>query len=628
MQPAEFGSVAVVVSLYNPGPEIVERTVRWSQEIGPVCVVDDASTDASAAEILSELAGHGVTVMVNPHNSGIAHTLNVGVQRVTEDHHPQWILTMDQDSDIVGDHVGLASMTLASCTSPERVGMLCPRWIGESQLPVFRARSGELEVREPFQSGMLLNIRMIEDVGQFDESLFIDTVDTDYVGRARMKNWQAIPIDEGKISHQLGDMIESEPRKSRPFSSEKSRSLVYHAPFRTYYTTRNQIYLAANYWKHPRVISPLTYVIQASILASLARFSPDRRLQRKAIALGARDAFLRRRGRIGSGAARSLGLEPSPSGRAHPRNAGRHHMPHPSRVEILLSTWNGERYVAELLTSLLHQDTDAHLAIRVRDDGSSDRTVALVREFAEHDSRISLTEGPNVGVNESFHALMEQVSPTTDVVMFCDQDDVWCPDKVSAALRGLGSSVHGEEPALYCSRSMVTDSELKHVGPTRDYDSTSFAQAMVMNIAPGHTMALNRALLGEVRDHFDSDRIIIFDHWTYLVAAGLGRVVFDHDWYTLYRNHGGNEIGYEVRPARLRAVRDENFRNFTRQLEFFEEEFGNQLDDRRRDRLAGMVHQGSWLNRARYLNRFGIAHGPLVATLASSILFLVGRYRI
>ncbi|CEG90750.1 Rhamnosyltransferase, Glycosyl transferase family 2 [Propionibacterium freudenreichii] len=631
---AGLSPVAVVVSLFNPPPQVVERCAGWVQSIGPVFAVDDGSPDPAVHRVLDALVAHGVTVLVNHRNEGIARALNVGISRALRDVAPAWILTMDQDSELGDGYLAAAQATLATARRKDRVGMLCAEWIGDLRAPTIRSR-GVVEVREPIQSGMLMRVSMLRQLGLFDESLFIDAVDTDFVARARQRRWSAVPIVGGHLHHALGQTVPVTVR-GRPLTWRgRQRHITYHPPLRSYYTARNQLHLAGRYaFRCPGV--PLrTYATQATILASLAAFARDRRLQCTALGLGVRDALLARYGSIGIGASRALGL-PEPGANPAPGAVPRNFERQPVVAQILLSTWNGQEYVAELLESLLRQETQAQVRILVRDDGSTDDTLTVLDGFAERDPRITVVRGENRGVDRSFHALMQMADPDADLYFFCDQDDVWFTDKVQAAVEalsdqlGLSDASGGPRPALYCSRSMVTDSSLEPIGPTRDYERASLAHALVMNIAPGHTMALTAPLLRLVRDHFDPDKIMVFDHWIYLVAAGLGSVVFDHTWHTWYRNHDSNAIGYSVKDSwstRIAAVREADFGAYTRQAAQFERDFGSQLHGRRAARLRGFVHQGSLLSRLRYVRRFGIEHGSTLASVSAAVLFIVGSYR-
>jgi len=102
-------------------------------------------------------------------------------------------------------------------------------------------------------------------------------------------------------------------------------------------------------------------------------------------------------------------------------------------VQILLSTYNGVDYLKPQMESLLAQD-HADVKILVRDDGSSDGTVALLREYQAR-CDLEIVGGENVGFAQSFLRLLSLSSPTVDYVAFCDQDDVWQPVKVSRSVR-------------------------------------------------------------------------------------------------------------------------------------------------------------------------------------------------
>ena len=621
--------IAVVVSLYNPEPEIVERCAGWVRSVGPVFAVDDGSPDPAVRDVLDALVARGVTVLVNHRNAGIARALNVGISRALREVRPEWILTMDQDSELGEGYLDAAQTSLAAARTADRVGMLCAEWIGQMHAPIIRNRDGIDEVREPIQSGMLMRASMIQLVGLFDESLFIDAVDTDFVARARLQGWVAAPIVDGRLRHSLGETVPITVGGRDLIVRGKKRHVIYHAPFRSYYMSRNQFRLIGRYLLKKNGIPADTVLANFMILGVVALFTDDRSRQRRAMCLGVWDAFLDKYGPMGIAAREELGLAlPSavPAPAAIPRGFAQEQI----AAQILLSTWNGQEYVGELLESLLSQETQAQVHILVRDDGSTDDTVSIVKQFAATDERITVIEGENIGVDRSFHALLTHASHDADIYFYCDQDDVWLPDKVQSAVEALSDRIGGALPALYCSRSMVTDSTLHPIGPTRDYDKPSLAQALVINIAPGHTMAFNAALFALVRDHFDADSMMVFDHWTYLIAAGLGSVVFDHEWHTWYRNHTSNAIGYSVRESaqsRIKVAAEMDFSAYTRQAAAFERAFGDRLDPRAASRLRGFVDQGSVLTRLQYLKRFGIQHGSTVTSMGAAVLFVAGRYR-
>ena len=105
---------------------------------------------------------------------------------------------------------------------------------------------------------------------------------------------------------------------------------------------------------------------------------------------------------------------------------------YPAPVVVVLSTYNGERYLCSMLDSLLRQDYP-NSRIVIRDDGSSDGTSAVIDAYcSQHPGKVTRSrrmEG-NVGVTRSFLSLLDNVEQGA-YLMFCDQDDVWFDDKIS-----------------------------------------------------------------------------------------------------------------------------------------------------------------------------------------------------
>lgn len=110
-------------------------------------------------------------------------------------------------------------------------------------------------------------------------------------------------------------------------------------------------------------------------------------------------------------------------------------------LQILMSTYNGAKYIREQMDSLLEQDCEAKgtasFCIIVRDDGSSDGTQDILEEYAgRYPEKISWYQGENHGVIRSFFELLQK-SGASDYYAFCDQDDYWMPDKMSHAVETL-----------------------------------------------------------------------------------------------------------------------------------------------------------------------------------------------
>jgi glycosyltransferase involved in cell wall biosynthesis len=208
------------------------------------------------------------------------------------------------------------------------------------------------------------------------------------------------------------------------------------------------------------------------------------------------------------------------------------------RVAVLMSTYQGERFVDEQVRSILDQ-LPADGWLLVRDDGSRDATVQRVRSFA--DPRIHIVEGANIGFAASFFALMAGVPAEAGCIMLADQDDVWLPGKIARACAALQD---GGKPTLYFSRLQLVDEALRPLGLTAAWPrGPSFSNALAENIVTGCTIGLNRAALQLVLQLGDARLLRFHDWWIYLVVSAFGQVIADPQPTMLYRQHGRNVLG-------------------------------------------------------------------------------------
>ena len=245
------------------------------------------------------------------------------------------------------------------------------------------------------------------------------------------------------------------------------------------------------------------------------------------------------------------------------------------RVLILLSSYNGEKYLPEQAESVLAQEGDFTLTLRIRDDGSKDATGETVRALQEkYPGRVEYIRGENLGCNASFFALLDGAEGY-DFYGLCDQDDKWLPGKVEAAVTAL-QSLQG--PALWACPSLTADVDLNPVGVTRKkLRAITPANTLIQNICPGHNQFFNNELLALIQKPRDASQIYVYDLWIAGLAALYGQILFDETPRTLYRQHGGNELGYgkgrlgRILKAGRRAMEGEGDKN-KRQMAYFAKE--------------------------------------------------------
>lgn len=231
---------------------------------------------------------------------------------------------------------------------------------------------------------------------------------------------------------------------------------------------------------------------------------------------------------------------------------------HVPLVQVLLSTYNGERFLREQLDSLFAQDYP-NVRILARDDGSTDGTLALLKEYAAQSGlrgcgalpRVEVLVGANLGVGASFLELVARADQEAAYVAFCDQDDFWLPHKISQALACLRSQVPDDIPGLVWGRCTLVDENLEVLGHSKvPGRGPSFANALAENIATGCTLVLNRAAVRLLAGHIPGPAVLFHDWWAYLTVAAFGRVVYDSTPAVLYRQHGANAVG--ARPSAVR----------------------------------------------------------------------------
>ena len=298
-------------------------------------------------------------------------------------------------------------------------------------------------------------------------------------------------------------------------------------------------------------------------------------------------------------------------------------------IVILMSTHNGADYLADQLHSLCAQTLADRIHVSIRDDGSSDATVALIHTLDLAPLSVEITSGPNLGVRDSFSTLICEVPDSFRTVMLCDQDDVWLPDKVAVAVQALEQA--GDGPTLYCGRSTVADADLTPRGITVDAPGgPTLHHALFQNISPGHTMAFNQALVRLYRSTFDAD-VYMHDWWLYLLAVSVGKVIFDRTPHCLYRIHSDNEIGYAANAVQqLMADVKLFFRVdrslMSRQAIVLDQAVGAQLTPHDRTLLTAFLNQRSFITRWQYLRRYPMISRPGRPAITSTVLFFLGVY--
>jgi rhamnosyltransferase len=302
-------------------------------------------------------------------------------------------------------------------------------------------------------------------------------------------------------------------------------------------------------------------------------------------------------------------------------------------VTIVLSSYNGEKFIAEQIASI-QQQTHPSWKLLVRDDGSSDHTIDIVQALAEVDDRIVLLRDDrgNLGPAASFGVLLEHaLNAGAGYVALADQDDVWSPTKIA---RGLESMLRHEgqigesKPILVHTDLTVVREDLRLVHRSflayqglRNLADSPLGTLLIQNFVTGCTTLINRRLL-QVAVPLPS--VIMHDWWLALCAAALGEIHYLPEPTVLYRQHGRNALGsVGQRKALWHSLRNpvaswlegdvvlqqaiEQARELTKRVE--REELGNPAAPRSLRVLRDFCRafsEGDGLTRLRVLSRYNI----------------------
>lgn len=300
------------------------------------------------------------------------------------------------------------------------------------------------------------------------------------------------------------------------------------------------------------------------------------------------------------------------------------------KIQILLSSYNGEAHIRDQLNSFLALDNASEVAVLIRDDGSTDSTREILKEYEGREG-FRILYGENLGLNASLQELFKIADPECLYYAYADQDDVWLPEKLSLACAALDKE-SADEPVMYTARSILTDVMGKRIGVTRIPKRTpSFANAMVQNVCIGHTQVYNRPMLRLLRENY-SDGMFVTDHWAYLLASAFGKIVYDNTPTTLYRQHGKNAIGYghnafTVFKNRVRRTLAGVPRAHAKQLIAFRDTCGDRLPAEHAATLSQfLAARRGFFSRLGYLFRGDAHRQSFFENLGFRLLYLFGGY--
>ncbi|HGA1168788.1 TPA: glycosyltransferase family 2 protein [Streptococcus suis] len=301
------------------------------------------------------------------------------------------------------------------------------------------------------------------------------------------------------------------------------------------------------------------------------------------------------------------------------------------KVNILMSTYNGQQFLAEQIRSIQEQ-TYTDWTLFIRDDGSSDRTREIIKDFVEQDQRIHFIDvetDENLGVIKSFHRLLK--CQKADYYFFSDQDDVWLPDKLEASLQE--SQIYPPDQPLMVYMDLTVVNQDLHVmtesmiRSQSHHANTLLVEELTENTVTGGVAMINHSL-AELWS--GTEDILMHDWYLALLASALGKLVFIDKPGELYRQHTDNVLGARtlskrfkkwIRPHILFAVYWDLIKNSQKQARHL---LQMPLSQSNRELIEAFVTimDKPMLERFRILRKYGLRKNKTFHTLVFTTLIV------
>jgi len=218
-------------------------------------------------------------------------------------------------------------------------------------------------------------------------------------------------------------------------------------------------------------------------------------------------------------------------------------------IDILMSTYNGARYLSEQIDSILNQ-TYKDWRLIIRDDGSSDATPEIINKYVKgfKDKIYFISDGKrHLGVQMSYFELLKHSN--ADYIMFCDQDDIWLPYKIEMTLKKMKDleRLCPDKPLLVHSDLKVVDENLGVISDSfwkyqkLNPNLRNLSNLLIQNNVTGCTVMINNKL--KSLSNTFAQNMIMHDWWIALVASAFGIIDYVDQALVLYRQHNKNDTG-------------------------------------------------------------------------------------
>lgn len=296
------------------------------------------------------------------------------------------------------------------------------------------------------------------------------------------------------------------------------------------------------------------------------------------------------------------------------------------KVAVIMSTYNGEKFVSEQLDSILNQ-TYSNIEIVVRDDGSKDNTVNIIKEYQKKYNNIKLYEGENIGFIKSFFELLKLTE--SDYYAYADQDDVWLENKIELAVNLL-NNLDESKPNMAFGNSDYYDENMKFISKGPKNKKFSFLTALFSCVTQGMTMTVNKKTRDMIIENMPKS-CFFHDWWTYLLCVSMGNVAYSNETVVKYRRRKENATSEGQGYLRLLIWRIKNLlfkdgmQDIKQQMINFKDYYYYELSDENKKIIDLFSNEDySFLNALKKVFYKGRIRTNIIDDIMIRIIFLIG----
>ena len=301
------------------------------------------------------------------------------------------------------------------------------------------------------------------------------------------------------------------------------------------------------------------------------------------------------------------------------------------KIAVIMSTYNGEKYIEEQLNSIIKQD-NVDVDIYIRDDGSVDNTINILKSFSQKYTNIFIEYGKNVGFRKSFINKLKQVSKEYDLYAFCDQDDFWENNKLYKAELCIKEHAYTEKPVLYYSNLKICDEQLNVKEITKLHKRKQTIESIILRRSiAGCTMVFNHELFKVLLDAEITDDMLVRGHDSFLITlcyAIDGDVICDSNAYIKYRKHNNNtSISTNTFCGRIRKEYEMLLKKKGKESKIAKEilnKWNMKISNKNKEVLEKIAESNKLKNRLKMFFSFRYRTGNFILTIIGKIKIIFG----